>query len=56
MNPFHALSKTYHRRIEPISSSLLAQFQADSGHMMDLSIGVSISLRQYWITPATERS
>jgi hypothetical protein len=38
LNPFHALSDTHYGRLEPIVSTLLAQYQAGLDHLIELSI------------------
>ena len=50
--PFHALSNTYYRSMEPFSSAQPAQHQPSSGHLIELSIVGNMSLVQYWTTPA----
>jgi hypothetical protein len=52
LNSFRALSNTYYGRMEPIVSSLTAQYQAGSCHSMETSIVGNMSLVQYWTTPA----
>jgi hypothetical protein len=52
LQPFHALSNTYCEMVEPIYSSLLAQYQASSGHLIELLIVGNISLVQKWTAPS----
>ena len=56
MNPFHTLSNKYFARMEPIVSTHRAEYQAGSGHLMELSIVGNMSLVQYWTTPAAVTS
>jgi hypothetical protein len=56
LQPFHALTNTYYEGMEPIVSTPPAQYQAGSGHLMELSIVGNMSLVQYWTTPAAVTS
>ena len=56
LNPFHALSNINYEMVEPIWSTLPAQYQASSDHLMELSIVGNVSLVQYWTTPAAVTS
>ena len=52
MNPFHALAYTYYGRMKPIRTRQVAQYQANLGHLVEVSIHGKMSLGQYWTTPA----
>ena len=47
MNPFQDLANTEYGRMEAIWSRLLAQYQANLGHLVAVSLGGNLSLGQY---------
>ncbi len=55
LQPFHALSKTYFGIVEAIQWSILAQYQASSGHLIELTIVGNVRWVS-WTTPAAVTS